>query len=406
MFTKMIRGNTGYEIINANGNDQVIIFAPISATNWSLGMVVPIVEITGEIESKLNNQLVMMKKNLLSKIVWSGALIIIIITFLSLYLSKKITDPIVNLVDSCLAISEGDLKKRINIKTNDELGILAGVFNSMTEKLQQNIDHLNVLNKNLEFIVEKRTIALQKSNQHLNKINNKLRQAEAARRIFFANISHDLKTPLTAIQGYVEILSEGLYTDNNQFKSYLIIINKWTTRLNNMVHNLLELSTIQSGIKLKLTEVDQGFFERWFEITKHSVKNKNIDFFGLIKNDFSHLYIDEQMFERALFNIIQNSIKFTPQGGKIKVEVYGVNDHIAIEVADTGNGISSADLPYVYDRFYKGKSETGVAKEGIGLGLAIAKEIVEAHNGKIDIFSTTGKGTKITITLPLNLKKF
>lgn len=406
LFSKMIQGNTGYEIININGNDKAIIYAPISATNWSLGLVVPIKEITGDIESKINNQIKMMNKSILSKMIWSGALIALVIIFLSFYLSRKITDPILNVVDSCLAISKGDLEKRVKVKSQDEIGILAREFNSMAEKLNDTINNLNELNKNLETIIRKRTIALQKSNENLKKINNKLRQAEAARRIFFANISHDLRTPLTAIQGYVEILREGFYADQDQYKNYLTIIFKWSIRLNHMINNLLELSTIQSGLNLKLTLVDDKFFEKWIEIVSHEVRNKNIEFSGIIRNTFSNLYIDENMLERALFNIIQNSIKFTSHGGKITVEIYPVeNVHILISIEDTGSGISPDDLPYIYDRFYQGKSENSTGKKGIGLGLAIAKEIIEAHNGKIDISSHFGQGTIITITLPLNLKK-
>ncbi|MCM8804786.1 MAG: ATP-binding protein [Candidatus Omnitrophica bacterium] len=219
------------------------------------------------------------------------------------------------------------------------------------------------------------------------------REIEKIRKEFITNISHELKTPLTIIKGYIETMEEEV--KNSEIKNYLYIIKNQTERLIKIVENIIALSSLE----LKKIDIEDfnisEVIKSVFELYKKKAEEKNIQ---LLLNlpDSQFFKGDKFRLEQAIINLVDNAIKFTEKG-KVEINLYKKGKYVIIEVIDTGIGISKEDLPKVFDKFYVGKK---TPKTGTGLGLSIVKNIIELHNGKIEVESELNKGTKFTIYLP------
>lgn len=224
---------------------------------------------------------------------------------------------------------------------------------------------------------------------------------ESMRKEFVANVSHELKTPITTIKSYAETLSDGALEDKDVSMRFLEVINNEADRMNRLVRDLLQLSRI---------DYDR---EKWFmEDTNLQLLVKSstekIRVLAEEKSQDMSLNIDEDVYsrvdrdrmEQVLLNILSNAIKYTPDGGKITVRVYKEDEWSVISVKDNGIGIPKEDLPHVFDRFYRVDKARSRELGGTGLGLAIAKEIVDAHRGRIVIDSEVNMGTEVKIYLP------
>ncbi len=230
----------------------------------------------------------------------------------------------------------------------------------------------------------------------------RLKQLEKLRREFVANVSHELKTPLTSIKGFVETLVEGGISDPENSMKFLKIIQQHTERLDNLVNDLLELSSIESG------ELPMNFEKiRLKELIAHTVasfvdrlsqKNQMLNI-TVTPEDLDG-WIDEEKMQRALSNLLDNAHKYTPSGGQIEISATQELDRIKIEVSDNGEGIPSEHLPRIFERFYRVDKARSRQLGGTGLGLAIVKHIILAHGGEISVESKVGVGTKFTIYLP------
>ena len=227
-----------------------------------------------------------------------------------------------------------------------------------------------------------------------------IRRLETIRRDFVANVSHELKTPLTSIKGFVETLLEGALDDKENNRNFLKIIQSHAERLDSLVNDLLSLSSLESkemvlykeeiNLNHELTEVISGF--------KSQVKKKGIE----IKNEIPagiSLKADKGRIKQVFTNLIDNAVKFNKEKGFVRIYAEQLNNKIRISVEDSGIGIPAKDIPRIFERFYRVDKARSRELGGTGLGLSIVKHIVELHGGMVEVESTEGLGSKFWFTL-------
>ncbi len=236
-----------------------------------------------------------------------------------------------------------------------------------------------------------------------------LKRLEQMRSDFVANVSHELRTPLTSIKGFVETLSEGAIEDPQAAAQFLQIIGQETERMVAIVNDLLELSRIEAG--------DQDWKPDLVDIAKvvnHSVaacgpqaQAKHITMDKVIESDLPSVRGEESMLLQVFINLVDNAVKYTPEGGHVTVNVEpDGGNKLRVHVADNGFGIPKKHLPRIFERFYRVDKGRSRNMGGTGLGLSIVKHIVEKHHGSISVKSEVGEGTTFTVTLPTASPRF
>lgn len=225
------------------------------------------------------------------------------------------------------------------------------------------------------------------------------------RKEFVADVSHELKTPITSIKGYSETLLDG-DCDKETEKHFLHVIDDNADRMERLVQDLLTLSKYDNNRATnKPTEFDLGELAKLckekFDI---EIKRKNQDVNCFVTADVPNVYADRDGIERVILNILSNSIKYTPDGGKIDIYVGYVHNDAYVKIKDTGIGIPKNDLDRIFERFYRVDKARSRQLGGTGLGLSIAKEIIEKNNGSINIKSKVNEGTEVVIQIPVKKK--
>jgi two-component system sensor histidine kinase VicK len=227
-------------------------------------------------------------------------------------------------------------------------------------------------------------------------------RSDQQRREFVANVSHELRTPITSVRSYAETLTEsGDEMEAEMRKRFLDVIMNESDRMTKIVQDLLVLSRFDSE-KTEMT------FEKFdmAESLRHvydaliiDAEKKGLTMSLDLESEPIMLEGDRARIEQVVINVVSNSVRYTPEGGSIAISARG-GDEVSVSVTDTGIGIPEADVPHLFDRFYRVDKGRSRAQGGTGLGLSIAKEIVDRHNGRIDVESTLGEGTTVTVTLP------
>ncbi|MEG6614666.1 ATP-binding protein [Pseudoclostridium thermosuccinogenes] len=230
-----------------------------------------------------------------------------------------------------------------------------------------------------------------------------MQKLDNMRKEFVANVSHEMRTPLTSIKSYAETLLDGAYKDSDTAVKFLTVINSEADRMTRLVKDLLQLSRLDNH---QMQWNMQQF--SFTELVRNSIvklqieaENKNQKIESYIMGDIPEIKGDRDRIEQVVLNILTNAIKYTPEGGKITVYVSRIFNDVTLKVADTGIGIPRKDLSRIFERFYRVDKARSREMGGTGLGLSIAKEIVEAHGGTITAESELGKGTEITVKLPI-----
>ncbi|MBS4220711.1 AAA family ATPase [Bacillus sp. FJAT-49711] len=263
-----------------------------------------------------------------------------------------------------------------------------------------------LLYRNLEGKVKERTAQLEFAYKDLEKANLDLAQSEEMRRKFLSNISHDLRSPITSVQGYIEAIIEGVITKEEDKELYLERSHQRLLMLNRMIEDLFELTKLESrGMSLHFEYVpsDQLFKHLWRQF-EHDVVNANLAFSVQIEppsinGEYPLLEVDIRRMEQVIQNLISNAIKNTKVGEITFQHKVELNKNEAVFIlSDTGNGISADDLPHIFERFYTKSIERN---DGHGLGLSICKEIIHYHRGDISVDSIEGSGTSFMIRLPI-----
>ncbi|SES07694.1 two-component system, OmpR family, phosphate regulon sensor histidine kinase PhoR [Gracilibacillus ureilyticus] len=228
-----------------------------------------------------------------------------------------------------------------------------------------------------------------------------LKRVEQMRKDFVANVSHELKTPITSIRGFSETLLDGAMEDEQLSRQFIDIILKESTRLQALVQDLLELSKLEKEelqLSKKLIEVDE-WITNITTLIEQQVINKSIIFSVEVEEGIT-FYGDPDRLQQVVLNLLYNGINYTPEKGKIALLMSSEEEVIKVKVSDTGIGIPEDSIHRIFERFYRVDRARSRNTGGTGLGLAIVKHIVEAHKGKIEVESEVNKGTTFTVTLP------
>jgi two-component system phosphate regulon sensor histidine kinase PhoR len=221
------------------------------------------------------------------------------------------------------------------------------------------------------------------------------------RKEFVANVSHELRTPLTIIRGFVETLEDGALADTERAHEFLGLISKHSRQLANLVENLLDLSRLESPQALRRQiRFDLGAVVHRVVDLQSPTARKKSQSLRLEAGLLPPILGDPEYLERAVSNLVDNAVKYTPEGGTIRVLTRADNGHVVVEVTDNGIGIPEADLSRVFERFYRVDKSRSRDMGGTGLGLAIVKHVVQSHGGTIEASSRLGKGTTFRMTLP------
>lgn len=230
----------------------------------------------------------------------------------------------------------------------------------------------------------------------------KLKELERMRAEFVANVSHELKTPLTSILGFIETLREGAIEDKQNRMKFLLVIEDHARRLNQMIDDLLTLSKLdQHKDFMKITELNfDNLLEKVLTLFERTMKERRISLIIDIKATPFMIRADSKFFEQVLVNLIDNAVKYNVDGGQVIVRASFEDKFAKIEVCDTGIGIAGEDLPRIFERFYRADKSRSRETGGTGLGLAIVKHITECHLGRIEVQSALQKGSTFTIFLP------
>ncbi len=246
-------------------------------------------------------------------------------------------------------------------------------------------------------------LTVEQMSQRIVEQIRELRHADATRRELIANISHELRTPLTSLQGYLEtLLMKEDQLSEAERRHYLDLAAKHGQRLSQLIAELFELAMLESqGRELhfeafSLAELVQDVAQKFeLETEKHGLTLETE-----IPSGAPFVSGDIALIERVLENLIENAIKYTPQGGRIRLSLVPGPGHIAARVSDTGVGIPADEIPHIFERFYRVEKSRGVGPGGTGLGLAIARRILELHGSAIAVESKPGDGTSFSFELP------
>lgn len=287
---------------------------------------------------------------------------------LGLFALWLITSNLRKIIQTVKQFEKGDLSVRIPVRSSDDLGGLSTTFNRMADTLVKNIDQL--------------------------------KEVDHLRKELIANISHDLRTPLSVIHGYVETLSIKKDITREEQEKYLGIILKSTDRLKKLVSDLFQLSQLEARqVKPNLERF--AIAELINDLTmKYELmaKEKNITLHANIESNNLMVNADLALMERALTNLLDNAIRHTPESGEVDLNIESEAGQVKVSISNTGEGIPESDLEHIFDRYFT-KSEIG--KEGSGLGLAIVKNIMEIHDSIIQVKSKLKEKTTFSFQLPL-----
>ncbi len=299
-----------------------------------------------------------------ARILFICILIAAAVSFVIIYIiSKTISKPIHQINEAAKEIASGDFEKRLVVKSRDEVGQLADSFNNMAHSLENQEKH---------------------------------------RREFIANISHDLRSPLTSMRGFLKAIQDGTIPKDNH-DHYIDIILDETERLSKLANDILDISKIQNmEIELNTSVFDLNeLIRKTLIMFEPGITSKELEMSVTFAQERSNVIADLDKIQRVIYNLLDNAIKFTQHSGKISVETTINDDRVYVKIKDNGKGISPDEQKRVFERFYKADASRGEDKKGSGLGLSIVKEFIKAHGETITLTSEPGKGCEFMFGLAL-----
>jgi len=318
---------------------------------------------------------------------WLSALIIMVglglTHWVSVTLAGGITRGVERLRTGVQRLREGDLNERVSVKSRDEIEELAEAFNAMADELQNTIHELREANRELETL-------------------------DQTKADLVANVSHELKTPLTALRGYLELMSDGgLGAIPGEAQRAVMVCRKNVQRLSLRVEELVQLSHLErfTSLDAKREDIALGpLLESIVEAFRPRVEERGIDLVLRLNNYLRLLDANCEQIERVFLNILDNAVKFTPAGGSVLIVAEPHNhegrDGIQVRVRDSGVGIPNAALVRIFDRFHQVDPSSRRRYGGMGLGLSLVRNIVEAHHGAVWVESQEGIGSTFFVWLP------
>lgn len=293
-----------------------------------------------------------------------SAMIPLILMFLSIYaMTYRLTKPLKSMSQASKAMAKGDFSKRIPVMSDDEIGELSMSFNMMT---------------------------------------NSLAQLEGMRKSFVANVSHELKTPMTTIGGFIDGILDGTIPKDKQ-DYYLNIVSDEVKRLTRLVNSMLSMSKLESGeFALKPELFDLGELLVNIVLSQEQrIEKSQLEIIGLDEMESVCVNADKDLIHQVIYNLVDNAIKFNQPNGSIKFGLKTEGKFAVFTITNTGKGIPQKDLPHIFERFYKGDKARSGVKNSTGLGLYIVKTIINSHAGTIRVSAKENEATSFIVTLPL-----
>ena len=286
-------------------------------------------------------------------------------TYAAWFLTSRVTRDIAAVRDTVTAVGQGDRGRRVELDSGDELGELATEVNRMTEELAR--------------------------------ADREREAMERARRDLLAAISHDLRTPLSSMRLLTEAFRDG-FVDQSTLEQASFHLRS----LENLIDDLFELSRIEAGdVGWRFEPVAlQELIEETVEGLRSRARTAGVQLTSSVRADTPPVHASPEKLQRVLFNLVDNALEHTPEGGTITVEAAGAGDEVAVTVADTGGGIAPGEQARVFEPFFRGGPDASRPRNGAGLGLPICRAIVQAHGGEIELTDTPA-GTRVRFTLPV-----
>jgi two-component system, OmpR family, sensor histidine kinase SaeS len=290
--------------------------------------------------------------------------------FFALTVANAFDSTLKTLLDGVRSIGEGKLATRVALHSGDELEDIGGAFNMMAEQLDEAFGHQRAL--------------------------------EEARRTLIAAVSHDLRTPLATMRAMVESINDGVVTEEETIHRYLRTVQVEIGYLNQLIDDLFELSQIDSGTLQLRPEPSSvsDLVSDALEALRPEAERRSLRIEGIVAGQLPSVVMDVPRMQRVLYNLVQNALRHTPPDGSVIIRAECAGGEIEISVQDDGEGVGVEELPFIFERFYRGDHARKRAEAGSGLGLTIAKGIVELHGGHIWVRSERGEGTTFTFTVP------
>lgn len=301
----------------------------------------------------------------------ASVLVVGLMLFLTVRIAKRITRPLTEIIQASSEIKSGNYDKEIIVREDNELGELGRTLNAMSAKLKDDIKQLN--------------------------------KVQEIRKDFVANASHELRTPISSVRGYIETLLDGAYHDEEVSKKFLERAHSNILRLENIVNDMLDLSRLESrdqSLSLRYFNVEQSLRNIVADF-EEVARRKNLDLACTVNLPLDFKFIaDPYQFDKAVLNLVENAVKYTEKG-RVDVRAKFENKKLVVEVEDTGNGIKQEDTERIFERFYRVDRGRSREQGGSGLGLAIVKHVMEIHKGTVRLESEVGKGSRFILTFPV-----
>ncbi|NLL63678.1 MAG: HAMP domain-containing histidine kinase [Ruminococcaceae bacterium] len=343
-------------LTDPHGKLYVVVGEPIEYEGKTVGAifaVAPVLETLGPYTVEI------------FKLFGGASTVSIVLAIILIYVfSYRLTKPLEEMSRITKLYARGDFSQRIILRGNDELTDLA---------------------------------------RNLNAMGRSLSVLEDSRRSFVANVSHELKTPMTSISGFIDGILDGTISPSEE-KAYLRIVSDEVKRLSSLVMTMLMLSKIEAGeeeLELEETEINELLFDALLNFEK-SIEEAKIKVEGFEKMKRVKVFADEKMLYQVVYNLYDNALKFTNVGGTIEVGLEERQDRAYVSISNTGEGIMHRELERVFERFYKTDKSRSQHVEGVGLGLNLVKNIVELHGGEVSVSSDPGLVTTFSFWIPKN----
>lgn len=300
--------------------------------------------------------------DLVNKLMLIFTAAVIVAFFISMLFARIISGPIENFTNTVKYITTGKYDTKVNVTGSDEISALGEAFNIMTTKLSQ---------------------------------------VDERRKKFVSNVSHELRTPMTSMKIVSDTLLSSPSWDESVYREFMQDINTEIDRLNKIIDSLLYLVRIEKDdLDLDYSMTYVNYLLEWVIKTISPIAHKKQIHVSMKATQKIQIQLDQEKMQQCLLNIIGNAVKYTPEDGEVHIELTDHKDMICISVIDSGIGIPEKDLPFIFDRFYRVDEARARKTGGTGLGLAIAQQIVQLHQGHIQVSSILGSGTTVSIYLP------
>ena len=354
-FDPVSSGNRSYSIGNYYGcfsQDVLSVCAPITGNYTTYGYVIIHLPFT---------QIQSLETSFLNILYISAGIIFVLSLVILLVFTKTVYFPLKKITEAASQYAAGNLKHKIRLQTQDEMGYLAATLNYMSDELDK---------------------------------------TEEYQRNFIANVSHDFRSPLTSIKGYLEAVLDGTIPPE-LYEKYLTLVITETERLNKLTQGMLTLNSLDSKGHLSRTNFDINRVIKDTAATFEGICNsKHIILDLTFSTPLQMVYADLGKIQQVLYNLLDNALKFSHSDSAIYIQTYVKHEKVFVSVKDTGIGIPKGNIKKIWERFYKSDISRGKDKTGTGLGLAIVKDIIQSHGENIDVISTEGVGTEFIFSLP------